>query len=286
MPSVLDIRRRIRSVQNTRKITRAMQMVAATRLRRARQAVEATRPYTEKMVEVMQTTAELAGEYRHPYLERRDGDRALMIVVTSDKGLAGAVNSNTLRAVIGYVQKHHRGQGRYVSIGRKGRNWLARFRFQLVADASGLKDRPGIAVVLPVIAAALKEYEEERVDTVLLGYARYVSTLRQDPVVRTLLPVELPKREGARLPTLYIYEPGPEALLDALLPRYIETQVYEAVLENQASFYSAQMIAMQNATNAAGDMIDELSLAANKLRQSAITEELMDIVRGSAALTD
>jgi F-type H+-transporting ATPase subunit gamma len=286
VPSVLDLRRRIRSVQNTGKITRAMQMVASTRLRRARQTVEATRPYAEKMVEVMQTTAELAGEYRHPYLERRDGDRALMIVVTSDKGLAGALNSNTLRAVLRYVMKHHQGQARYVTIGRKGRNWLARFGRDLVADTSGLKDRPGIAAVLPAIAAALKEYEEERVDTVLLGYARYVSALRQDPVVRTLLPVELPRREGGRPTTLYLYEPGPEEVLAALLPRYIETQVYEAVLENQASFYSAQMIAMQNATNAANDMIEELSLTANKLRQATITEELMDIVRGAEALTD
>jgi F-type H+-transporting ATPase subunit gamma len=287
MPSLLDLRRRIRSTQNIQKITKAMQVVAATRMRRAQQSVRATRPYSEKMLEVLQTTAERATEYRHPYLLRREGDRALFIVVTADRGLCGALNTNTLRAVNRHVNQHHRGQARYVTIGRKGRDFLARYRRDIVADASGLKDRPGEAAILPAVRAALEEYEEERVDTVLLGFARYVSTLRQEPVVRTLLPVAIPEREeGAGQPADYIYEPGPEEVLDQLLPRYVETQVYEAVLENQASFYSAQMIAMQNATTAAGDIIKELSLTANKVRQATITTELMEIVAGAAALQE
>jgi F-type H+-transporting ATPase subunit gamma len=283
LPSLRDVRRRIRSMQNTQKITKAMQVVAATRLRRAQGAVRATRPYSEKMDEVLQTTAELATEYRHPYLERREGDRAVLIVVTADRGLAGALNTNTLRAVTRYVNQHHRGQARYVTIGRKGRDFLIRYRRDVIAEVSGLPDRPGIAPVLPAIRAALDEYDDGRADTVVLAYARWVSTLLQEPVVRTLLPIEIPeRREGAGAD--YLYEPGPEEVLDALLPRYIESQVYHAVLENQASFYSAQMIAMQNATNAAGDLIDALTLTANKVRQATITTELMDIVGGAEAL--
>ena len=296
MASLRDVRRRIRSFQNTQKITKAMQVVAATRLRRAQGAVQASRPYADKMVEVLATTAERATEYRHAYLERREGDRALVILVTADRGLCGALNSNTLRAVNRYVIEHHRGQARYATVGRKGRDFLARYRRDIVAEVSGLPDRPGIAPVLSVVAAALDEYDEGRVDTVLLAYARWVSTLRQDPEIRTLLPITLP---GAPSPSEgegraggaergpandYIYEPGPEAVLDALLPRYIETQVYQAVLENQASFYSAQMLAMQNATNAAGDLIKSYSLTANKIRQAAITAELMEIVSGAEAL--
>jgi F-type H+-transporting ATPase subunit gamma len=285
LPSLRDVRRRIRSVQNIQKITKAMQVVAATKLRRAQQAVKATRPYAEKMLEVLETTAERATEYRHPYLEQREGDRALVILFTSDKGLAGALNSNTLRTTVRYVNQNHRGQARYVTIGRKGRDFMARYRRDIVADASGLKDRPGIGAILPAVAAAMNEFNEGRTDTILLAYARWVSTLRQEPEVRKLLPFDIPEREeGAPPGADYIYEPDPESVLDALLPRYVETQVYQAVLENQASFYSAQMIAMQNATNAAGDFIQDLTLTANKVRQETITMELMDIVGGAEAL--
>jgi F-type H+-transporting ATPase subunit gamma len=205
-------------------------------------------------------------------------------VVTADRGLAGALNTNTLRAVNRHVNRHFRGQARYVTIGRKGRNFLARYRRDIVADASGLKDRPGEAAILPAVRAALVEYEEGRIDTVLLAFARYVSTLRQEPVVRTLLPIAIPEREEGGPPRAdYIYEPGPEEVLDQLLPRYVETQVYEAVLENQASFYSAQMVAMQNATSAAEDIIKSLTLTANKVRQATITAELLEIVGGAAA---
>jgi F-type H+-transporting ATPase subunit gamma len=285
LASLRDVRRRIRSVQNTQKITKAMQVVAATKLRKAQQAVLATRPYSDKMLEVLSTTAERATEYRHPYLERREGDRAVVIVVTTDKGLCGALNANTLRAVTRYVNQNHRGQARYVTVGRKGRDFLLRFRREVVADVSGIPDRPGIGEILPAIAAAMDEYNEGRADTLLLAFERWVSTLRQEPVVRTLLPFDLPEREEGGGPTTdYIYEPDPETVLDALLPRYVETQVYQAVLENQASEQSARMIAMQNATTAAGDMITSLTLTANKVRQETITMELMDIVGGAEAL--
>src|SRR2546430_9429322 len=157
-----------------------MQVVAATRLRRAQGAVQAARPYAEKMLEVLQTTAERATEYRHPYLERRQGDRAVVIVITADRGLCGALNANTLRAVNRHVVRHHRGQARYLTLGRHGRDFLARFRREIIADASALGDRPGIAAILPAVRVALEGYDEGRADTVLLAYERWVSTLRQE----------------------------------------------------------------------------------------------------------
>jgi F-type H+-transporting ATPase subunit gamma len=285
MPAYRDIVRRIDSIRNTQKITKAMQVVAATRLRRAQAAVQATRPYAEKMLEVLQTAGERATEYRHPFLVRREGKRAVLILVTTDKGLAGAINVNSIRAATRYMTEHYPEHPKYVTLGRKGRDFLLRFRRDVIADASGLSDRPAIAEILSGVAVALDEYAKGNVDAVLLCYAKWVSTLRQEPVVRTLIPAEIPEREEGSGPRAdYIYEPDPESVLDALLPRYVETQVYQAVLENKASEYSAKMIAMQNATKAAGDMILDLTLFANKVRQAGITTELMEIVSGAEAM--
>jgi F-type H+-transporting ATPase subunit gamma len=284
MPSLRDVRRRIRAVQNMGKITKAMQVVASTKLRRAQQAVQATRPYAEKMLEVLETTAERATQYKHPYLEQRSGDRALVILVTTDKGLCGALNANLLRHVNRFVNQHYAGKARYVTIGRKGRDFMSRYRRDIVAEVTNLPDRPPQARILSAVRAALQEYEEGRVDTVMLAYSGWVSTLRQEPRMRPLVPVEIPDNIEDRTGADYIYEPEPEAVLDQLLPRYIETQVYQAVLENQASEYSARMIAMQNATNAAGDLVKTLTLTANKVRQATITTELMEIVGGAEAL--
>ena len=290
MPSLRDIRGRIRSIQNTKKITKAYQVVAATKLRRAQQAVQTARPYADKMLEVLATTSELATEYKHPFLQRREGRRAIVILVTTDKGLCGAINVNALRAANRHLLDNQL-QGRWVTIGKKGRDFLARFGRDIIADASELGDYPSFAAILPAITVALQEYERGETDTVLLVYEKWISTLRQEPTVRTLLPIEIPKRQpdgqGAAQPSTtsdYIYEPSAEEVLDALLPRYVETQVYQAVLENKASEYSAKMIAMQNATKAAGDFIDSLTLFANKVRQAGITTELMEIVTGAEAL--
>ncbi|TMD31483.1 MAG: ATP synthase F1 subunit gamma [Chloroflexi bacterium] len=285
MPAYRDIVRRIDSIKNTQKITKAMQVVAATRLRRAQAAVQATRPYAEKMLEVLQTAGERATEYRHPFLMRREGKRAVMILVTTDKGLTGALNVNNIRVATRYMREHYPDKEEYVTLGRKGRDFLLRFRRNVIADSSGLPDRPSIATILSAVAVALEEYTRGDVDAVLLCYAKWISTLRQEPVVRTLIPAEIPEREKDAGPRAdYIYEPDPESVLDALLPRYVETQVYQAVLENKASEYSAKMIAMQNATKAAGDFIDALTLFANKVRQAGITTELMEIVGGAEAM--
>jgi F-type H+-transporting ATPase subunit gamma len=286
VPSLRDIRRRIRSIQNTQKITKAMQVIAATRLRRAQQQAQAARPYAEKMGEVLQTLSERATEYKHPFLERREGDRALMILVTTDRGLCGALNMNTIRAATRYLQQNHPRDQKYVTVGRKGYQFLARFRRNILAEVSGLSDQPALGEVLPVLSVALQEYMQGNADAILLAYAKWISTLRQEATVQTLVPLELPRRaEGERGPTAdYLYEPDPEGVLDVLLPRYVESQVYQALLENKASEYSARMIAMQNATEAAGDLITSLTLTANKVRQATITTELMEIVGGAEAL--
>ncbi|HEV2217502.1 MAG TPA: ATP synthase F1 subunit gamma [Candidatus Dormibacteraeota bacterium] len=288
MPAYRDIVRRIDSIKNTQKITKAMQVVAATRLRRAQQAVQAARPYAEKMVEVLQTTTERATEYRHPFLVRREGKRAVMVLVTTDKGLCGAINVNNIRAATRFMNENYPEGQRYVTVGRKGRDFLLRFRREVIAEVSGVADRPTMAQILPAITVALEEYTKGNTDAVILCYSKWVSTMRQDPTVQTLIPAEIPKREGAAAQSGpradYIYEPDPESVLDGLLPRYVETQIFQAVLENKASEYSAKMIAMQNATNAAGDLIDALTLYANKVRQAGITTELMEIVSGAEAM--
>src|SRR5947208_5028340 len=261
MPAFRDIVRRIDSIKNTQKITKAMQVVAATRLRRAQAAVQATRPYADKMLEVLQTVSERATEYKHPFLIRREGKRAVMILVTTDKGLAGAVNVNNIRTGTRYMSQHYPDQ-RYVTLGRKGRDFLLRYRRDVIAAVSNLPDRPSQGQVLPAVTVALEEYAKGNVDAVLLCYAKWISTIRQEPTVRVLIPAEIPARERAQGQSAgpradYIYEPDPESVLDGLLPRYVETQVFQALLENKASEYSAKMIAMQNDTTADGYLIDK-----------------------------
>jgi len=209
----------------------------------------------------------------------------VMILVTTDRGLCGAINVNNIRAATRYMNEHYTEQQRYVTLGRKGRDFLLRYRRNVIAEVSNLPDRPSQALVLPAVTVALEEYAKGETDAVLLCYSKWISTMRQEPAIRVLIPAEIPKREaGQEGPRAdYIYEPEPEAVLDGLLPRYVETQVFQAVLENKASEYSAKMIAMQNATNAAGDLIDALTLYANKVRQAGITTELMEIVSGAEA---
>jgi len=274
-------------VQNTQKITRAFHVISATRLRRAQQQAEASRPYAEKMYEVLGTTSRRAKEYRHPFLEQREGRRAVMILVTTDRGLCGALNVNSIRAATRRMNEDYSDHPRFVTIGRKGRDFLRRFGRDVIADTSGLGDRIHVSEILPAVTVALDEYREGRCDAVLLSYARFVSTLRQEPEVRRLVPVDLGEMEQAAEETPgadYYYEPEPEDVMDALLPRYVESQVYQAVLENKASEFAARMVAMKNATDAAADLIDSLTLTANKVRQATITAELMEIVGGAEAL--
>jgi F-type H+-transporting ATPase subunit gamma len=282
MASLRDLRRRIRSVKNTQKITKAMELVAAAKMRRAQERVEAARPYAEEITNVIADIFKRDPEYKHPYLEVRDVQKRLVVLITTDRGLVGALNSNNIRLALREMNESP-GAASVVTIGRKGRDMMRRLRKELVADRSGLGDRPSMGDVLPAIRVAMEQYETGDVDQVDLVYAQFISAGRQRAVARRLLPLEVPEATG-KLAADFIYEPEPKDVLDALLPRYVESQIYQALLENLASQQAAQMVAMRNASDNASDLIQDLTLTANTVRQSTITTELMEIVGGAAAL--
>jgi F-type H+-transporting ATPase subunit gamma len=282
MASLRDLRRRIRSVKNTQKITKAMELVAAAKMRRAQERVEAARPYAEEITNVIADIFKRDPEYKHPYLEVRDVQKRLVVLITTDRGLVGALNSNNIRLALREMNESP-GAASVVTIGRKGRDMMRRLRKELVADRSGLGDRPSMGDVLPAIRVAMEQYENGDADQVDLVYAQFISAGRQRAVARRLLPLEVPEATG-KLAADFIYEPEPKDVLDALLPRYVESQIYQALLENLASQMAAQMVAMRNASDNANDLIQDLTLTANTVRQSTITTELMEIVGGAAAL--
>jgi F-type H+-transporting ATPase subunit gamma len=282
MASLRDLRRRIRSVKNTQKITKAMELVAAAKMRRAQERVEAARPYAEEITNVIADIFKRDPEYKHPYLEVREVQKRLVVLITTDRGLVGALNSNNIRLALREMNESP-GSASVVTIGRKGRDMMRRLRKELVADRSGLGDRPSMGDVLPAIRVAMEQYENGDADQVDLVYAQFISAGRQRAVARRLLPLEVPEATG-KLAADFIYEPEPKDVLDALLPRYVESQIYQALLENVASQQAAQMVAMHNASDNANDLIQDLTLTANTVRQSTITTELMEIVGGAAAL--
>ncbi len=281
MATLADIRRRIASVKNTQQITRAMQAVAASKLRRVQARAEAARPYADRMADVLVEVASRVTTYRHPFLIERPVKRRLLVLVSSDRGLAGALNVNAFRVALAYIR-----QGDIVldTIGRKGREYFRRLGVPIVAEISQIGDRPQLKDILPAITVARDEYLQGNVDEVGLLYTHFASVSRLEPTVKVLIPVRVPERkEGLRID--YLYEPEAEEVLSQLLPRYVEAQVYAAVLDNLASFYAAQMVAMRNATDNAGELIDDLTLLRNKVRQATITKELSEIVGGAEALT-
>jgi F-type H+-transporting ATPase subunit gamma len=282
MPSLRDIRRRIRSVQNTRKITKAMELVAASKLRRAQERVAAARPYSEAITSVMAELMRREPEYKHPYLQVREVRKRVLILVTTDRGLCGALNSNNNRLALREINDAAVPVS-VVTIGRKGRDIMRRLRKDLIADVSGLSDRPTMGDVLPAIRVAMEQYERGEADRVDVVFARFVNTARQEATLRRVLPVD-PPSGAAPVAADFIYEPEPKDVLDALLPRYVESLVYQAVLENVASEQAAKMVAMRNATDNATEFIGVLTLTANKVRQATITTELIEIVGGAAAL--
>jgi F-type H+-transporting ATPase subunit gamma len=258
-----------------------LQAVAASKLRRVQARAEASRPYADRMAEVLTEVASRTTATRNPYLTKRDVKRRLMILVSADRGLAGGLNVNAFRAALGYIRQGP--DTALVTIGRKGRDYFRRLGVPIVADVSQTGDRPDLKDILPVITVARDEYLSGNVDQIALLHTHFVSVARQEPKVSILVPVEVPERkEGVRVD--YLYEPEPEEVLASLLPRYVEAEVYAAVLDNLASFYAAQMIAMRNATDNAGELITDLTLLRNKVRQAAITKELSEIVGGAEAL--
>ena len=282
--NVRTIRRRIRSVQNTAKITKAMQMIAASKMRRAQQLSIAGRPYSEKMRTVLADLATQAGEdeQSHPLLQKRDVQRIQIVHITPDRGLCGGLPSNLNRAAGQFILEKESPVS-ILSVGRKGRDFMARTGRDLRAVFTDLGDRPTLEDILPIARLAIEDYVSGFADEVYLACGVFVSTATQRPTMQRLLPVEPAELEPGQA-VGYIYEPQSLRVLGELLPRFVEMQIYHAMLESVASEHSARMVAMQNATDAANDMIDGLTLLLNKVRQESITKELLDIVGGVAAL--
>ena len=286
MAGARGIKNKIRSVQNTQKITRAMEMVAASKMRKAQDRMAAARPYAEKMRNVIAHVSAASLEYRHPFLVEREMKRAGIIVVSSDRGLCGGLNNNLFRMLIRQMDEW-RAQGveqDFCIIGNKGASFFARFGVNLVGQATHVGDAPAVDTLFGVIKVVLDAYTSGRVDRVFMIYNQFVNSMTQRPVIEQLLPRESSKEEEVGHYWDYIYEPDSTAVLDIMMTRYIESLFYQAVVENAASEQAARMVAMKAASDNAGGLIDELVLAYNKARQASITQELSEIVGGAAAL--
>ncbi len=287
--NVRAIRDRIRSVSNTAKVTRAMQLVAASKMRRAQERALAARPYSDQLRQVLSQLAaytQAEGErVSHPLLEQREVKHFAYVHITADRGLAGGLNSNMNRAGAGLVLERQPDVERVsvIPVGRKGRDFFRRAGFDLLAEFQELGDFPTPEDLRPLTRIIMDDFTSGAVDEVHIGFQRFVTAVTQVPTMRQVLPIVPPSGEEAS-PIDFIFEPSPQALLETLLPRYVELQVYEAVLEARASEQSARVVAMQQATDAANDMVDSLTLAYNKARQENITSELLDIIGGVAAL--
>jgi F-type H+-transporting ATPase subunit gamma len=285
MPSQREIRRRIGSARNIKQITRAMQFVAASKLRRAQQATLAARPYREKLDEVIADLAAVLSGEDHPLLAVRDLDQVhnrLLVIMTSDRGLAGALNTNTVRFAAHEITEHP-GDLKVVPVGRKGRDAMRRSRVPIAAFFEGFGERPSFADTLPIARLVSDDFVAGVYDRVDVIYPRFVSTLVQRPVMEQLLPIQ-PSPDTEGIPGhQFLFEPDPGAFLEALLPRYVSTRLYAAVLETTASYFSSQMVAMKNATENAEELIDDLTLSYNKVRQANITREMIEIASGSQA---
>jgi F-type H+-transporting ATPase subunit gamma len=294
MPSLRDIRRRIRSIRNTAKITKAMELVAASRLRRAQMRVTAARPYSEAiraLVAELGAQAPSGGEALHPLLVQREVRAAGVLLVTPDRGLAGALNTNIIRRGTELILENESTAGRtvqVVTVGRKGQDFLVRRGRTLLGTFTGMVAQVHYEDVIPIARVITDSYVNGTIDRAMLVYPRFISTLSQRPEVVQLLPIEPPepaRQQGASPRRLdYIFEPDPQAILEQLLPRYIEVLIYQAVLETAASFFSAQMVAMRNATDNANDLVDSLSLTYNKVRQANITNQVTEIASAAEAM--
>jgi F-type H+-transporting ATPase subunit gamma len=297
MPSLRDIRRRIRSVKNTAQITKAMQMVASSKMRRAQERVQQARPYAEQIRALVSRLANAAGEDLGEgvaLLRTRPVHNLGFVVLTPDRGLCGALPSNINRKAMASaleVQNQVAAQGErprieFIAVGRKGRDFIVRTQQQLMAEFTNYGDRPSITDATAIAQVAVDAFLKGEVDAVYLVYAKFVNTVTQQPISVQLLPVQPPTKdegEDRKKTVEYIYEPDPRALFEALLPRYVDTLVYQALLETIASFYSAQMVAMKNATDNAKELVDDLTLTYNKARQTAITTQILEVVAGATS---
>lgn len=282
MPSMRDIKRRIKSVKNTQQITKAMKMVAAAKLRKAQEKVLAARPYSRRLGDVLGRLASASAGVSHPLLEVRETKKVGYVVVTADRGLCGGFNANILRLSNAEMKQHSQDVS-MIAVGRKSRDFFRRIGRKIDTEFIGLGDEMSFSQAKDIAQAVVKAYTEGVYDEVYLVYSEFVSAMTQRPTVTKLLPLETPE-ETKESQALYIYEPSAEAILFDLLPKYLETTIYRALLESKASEMGAKMTAMSSATDAATDMIGKLTLSFNRARQAAITREISEIVGGAAAL--
>ena len=291
-----EIRGKIKSVENTRKITKAMEMVAASKMRKAQDRMRAARPYSEKIRNIAANLGKANPEYTHPFMKSYEANEIGIIVVTTDKGLCGGLNTNVLRTVTSRLRELQ-GVGvstRAVAIGNKGLGFLNRIGAKVVSHVTQLGDTPHLEKLIGPVKVLLDAYARGELKSVHLSYTRFINTMKQEPVLEQLLPLSAEQMlaqaqagkqgSGPKYGWDYIYEPDARSVIDELLLRYVEALIYQAVAENMASEQSARMVAMKAATDNAGSVIDELKLVYNKTRQAAITKELSEIVAGAAAV--
>jgi F-type H+-transporting ATPase subunit gamma len=297
MPSLLDIRRRIRAVKSTQQITKAMKMVAASRLRRAQERIQHARPFATQMLRVLNSLASRVDPSSHPLLDERKtpraGGKSLLFVITADRGLCGSFNTNAIKAASTFIVEDPAREVALGLIGRRGRDFFARRGFEVRYEQVNLFQALQYSHAQAIARSAIEEFTDGRVDSVYLVYNEFKSVIQQRIVLERLLPIPRldiegakPEGEGAaRVPAVdYLYEPTPEELFTTLIPRHVEVQAFRALLESNAAFYAAQMTAMDAATRNSADMIDQLTLYMNKVRQASITREIIEVVSGAEAL--
>jgi len=283
MPDIRKVKRRIKGVQNIAKITRAMEMIAASKMRKAQERGLAGRPYSEKIEQVIADLAALPDiGLQHPLLQRRPVEKIAIVHITPDRGLCGGLNANLNRGLGRFILEQEKTTS-VIAVGRKGRDFAARSGIDMIAEFIQMGDHPAFLDTLPISHIVIDDYSNGVIDMVYISYAQFISTMVQKPVMKQLLPMEpavIPQGENVD----YIYEPGATAVLGGLLPRFVEMEIYHAILESIASEQSAKMVAMKNATDSANELIGDLTLLYNKARQEAITTELLDITGGVSAL--
>ena len=283
-----EIRSKIQSVENTKKITKAMEMVAASKMRKAQDRMRAARPYSEKIRNIAAHLSQANPEYVHPFMKVNDAKTAGMIVVTTDKGLCGGMNTNVLRAITAKLRELQAAgvDVQTVAIGNKGLGFLNRIGAKVVSHVTGLGDTPHLDKLIGPVKVLLDAYAEGKINAVYLCYTKFINTMKQESMVEQLLPLSAAQLEAGKDAHSwdYIYEPDAQSVIDELLLRYVESLIYQSVAENMASEQSARMVAMKAATDNAGNVIAELKLVYNKTRQAAITKELSEIVAGAAAV--
>ena len=287
MPSGKEIRNKIKSVENTRKITKAMEMVAASKMRKAQDRMRAARPYGEKIRRVAANLSHALTEYKHPFLTKREQASVGVIVVTSDKGLCGGLNSNLLRLLVSKMKEFDAQKQKLQAtcIGNKGLGFMQRAGAKVVSQVTALGDTPHLEKLIGPVKVQLDAYMNGEIDALYIGYTRFINTMKQEPVFEKLLPLSGEDMTSSHQPGWdYVYEPDAKAVIDDLLIRYVEALIYQAVAENMASEQSARMVAMKSASDNAKNVIGELKLVYNKARQAAITKELSEIVSGAAAV--